>query len=168
MEFASPEDNALAMAATARWLPHLLESFEKGVRDLGLTVTERSHFLDEDGKTCPVLGVRGPRLTFRLELRNALEDFLIVDREAVPVRVDPRLADDAYAGAKVAEVVAGRLEILKALEGSRDLAEARARIDELAGRFEWLRTVFVEEPEAEGPGGGEAPPEPRASPTSLR
>jgi hypothetical protein len=91
------------------------------------------------------------RLTFRLGLRNAIEDFLTVDRETRPVRVDPRLADDAYARAKVAEVVAGRLEILKALEGSRDLAEARARIDELAGRFEWLRAVFVEEPAEEGP-----------------
>jgi len=92
MEFASQEETALAMVVTARWLPVLVRSFEKGVQDLGLAVTERSHFIDQDGKACPTLGVRGQRLTFRLGLRNAMEDFLTVDREARPVRVDPRLA----------------------------------------------------------------------------
>jgi len=119
MEFASQRETALAMVVTARWLPVLIRSFEKGVRDLGLRVTERSHFVDQDGKACPTLGVRGRRLTFRLGLRNAMEDFLTVGREARPVRVDPRLVDEAYAKAKVADVVAGRLEILKVLEGSR-------------------------------------------------
>jgi hypothetical protein len=152
MEFASQEETALAMVVTARWLPVLVRSFEKGVEDLGLAVTERSHFIDQDGKACPTLGVRGQRLMFRLGLRNALEDFLAVDREARPVRVDPRLVDETYAKAKVADVVARRLEILKILEESRDLAEAQARINELAGRFEWLRAVFVEDTGAEGPG----------------
>ena len=149
MEFASQEETALAMVVTARWLPVLVRSFENGVQDLGLAVTERSHFIDQDGKACPTLGVRGRRLTFRLGLRNAMEDFLTVDREARPVRVDPRLVDETYAKARVADVVAGRLEILKVLEGSRDLAEAQARINELAGRFEWLRAVFVEDPGAD-------------------
>jgi len=148
MEFVSQEETALAMVVTARWLPVLVRSFEKGVQDLGLAVTERSHFIDQDGKACPTLGVRGRRLTFRLGLRNAMEDFLTADREARPVRVDPRLVDETYAKAKVADVVAGRLEILKVLDGSQDLAEAQARINELAGRFEWLRAVFVEDPEA--------------------
>ena len=112
MEFASQEETALAMVATARWLPVLVRSFEKGVSNLGLTITERSHFIDQDGKACPTLGVQGERLTFRLGLRNAMEDFLTVDREARPVRVDPRLADEDYARAKIADVVAGRLEIL--------------------------------------------------------
>lgn len=130
MEFASPEETALAMVVTARWLPALVRSFEKGVGDLGLTITERSHFIDQDGKACPTLGVRGQRLTFRLGLRNAMEDFLTVDREARPVRLDPRLVDAAYAKAKVADVVAGRLAILKVLDGSRDLAAAQSRINE--------------------------------------
>ena len=161
MEFASQEETALAMVVTARWLPVLVRSFEKGVRDLGLTVTERAHFIDQDGKACPTLGVRGQRLTFRLGLRNAMEDFLTVDREARPVQVDPRLVEEGYAKAKVADVVAGRLEILKVLEGSRDLAEAQARINELAGRFEWLRAVFVEDPQADRPGDAPPPPEHR-------
>lgn len=80
MEFASREETALAVVVTARWLPVLVRSFEEGVQDLGLTVTERSHFIDEDGKACPTLVVRGERLTFRLGLRNAMEDFLTVDR----------------------------------------------------------------------------------------
>jgi hypothetical protein len=158
MDFASQEETALAMVVTARWLPVLVRSFEKGVQDLGLAITERSHFIDQDGKACPTLGVRGQRLTFRLGLRNAMEDFLTVDREARPVRVDPRLVDETYAKAKLADVVAGRLEILKVLEESRDLAEAQARINELAGRFEWLRAVFVENTNASGPGDVVPPP----------
>lgn len=111
-----------------------------------MRITERSHFVDEDGKACPTLVVQSGRLTFRLGLRNAMEDFLTVDREARPVRVDPRLADDGYARAKIADVLAGRLEVLKLLDESRNVAEAQARISELVGRFEWLRAVFVEEP----------------------
>lgn len=146
MKFESPQESALAMVVTARWLPELVRSFERGVQDLGLTITERSHFIDQDGKACPTLVVRGQRLTFRLGLRNALEDFLTLDREAPKVRVDPRLVDNTYAGAKVADVVGGRLEILKVLGDCPDLAGAQAQINELADRFEWLRTVFVEAP----------------------
>jgi imidazolonepropionase-like amidohydrolase len=80
IEFASKEETALAMVATARWLPVLVRSFEKGVRGLGLTITVRSHFIDQDGKACPTLVVRSERLTFRLGVRNAREDFLTVDR----------------------------------------------------------------------------------------
>ena len=119
MECAWPKQTALAMVATARWLPALVRSFEKGVRDLGPTITERSHFIDEDGKACPMLLVQSERLTFRLGLRNAMEDFLTVDREARTVRVDPRLADEGYARAKIADVVAGRLEMLKILKSTR-------------------------------------------------
>ena len=119
---------------------------------MGLTVTERSHFIDADGKACPVLGVQGRRLRFWLGLRDAMEDFLTVDRQARPVRVDPRLVDEGYGESKLADAVPGRLGILKALEESRDVAEAQARIGEMADRFEWLRAVFVEEPEGEGPG----------------
>jgi hypothetical protein len=152
MEFASPEETALAMAVTARWLPVLVRSFEEGVREAGFTITERSHVIDGGGKACPTLVVRGRRLTFRLGLRNAFEDFLTRDREARLVRVDPRLVEEDYARAKIADVVSGRLEVLRALERSRDLAEARARLQDLAGRFEWLRAVFVEDAEDEGPG----------------
>ena len=107
MEFASQEETALAMVLTARWLPVLVRSFEKGVQDLGLAVTERSHFVDQDGKACPTLGVRGRRLI-----------------------------DETY-------------------------AKAQARIRELAGRFEWLRAVFVEDAQADGPGNAASPPERR-------
>lgn len=157
IEFASDKDKAVAIVMTARWLLALIQSFEEGVRDLGFTVTERSHFIDGDRKACPVLGVQGGRLSFRLGLRNAMKDFLTVDREARPVRVDPRLVDGSYAKAKLADVVTGRLEILKALEGSHDVAEAQARIGELADRFKWLRAMFVEEPEGQGSGDAGSP-----------
>jgi hypothetical protein len=146
MEFASPEETGRAMIATARYLPSLIQAFEKGVVDLGLTITERSLSQDADGTTLPTLGVQGKHLTLRLGLRNAMEDFLTEDREARPVRVDPRLADDSYARSKIADVVSGRLEVVKAIEESRDLAEAQERMKEFAGRFAWLRALFVDAP----------------------
>lgn len=150
MEFASRQETALAMVVTARWLPVLIQSFEDGVQGLGFMITERSHFTDQDGKACPMLGVRCRRLVVRLGLRNAMENFLMVDREAQPVQVDRRLLDDAYARAKLSDVVSGRLEILEVLDACHDLDTERARLEGLAGRFAWLRAVFVED--ARGPG----------------
>lgn len=63
MEFASQEETALAMVVTARWLPLLVRCFEKGGQDLGLTITERSHFIDQDGKACPTLGGRSANVS---------------------------------------------------------------------------------------------------------
>jgi len=142
--FPCPEDGPRAAVLTARWLPSLIRAFEDGVAALGLRITERSHFVDLDGRTCPTIVARGKRLTLRIGLRNAIEDFLAVDREAEPVRVDERLLDDAYAREKLAGVVDGRLALLRTLEETPDLDTARGRLDELAGQFEWLRAVFVE------------------------
>jgi hypothetical protein len=149
MDFASQDDLVRATIAMALYLPRLLRAFEDGAEDLGLEIVERLASMDEDGVARPVLVVRGKRLRFRLGLRNAMEEFLAVDREAKPFRVDARLADDAYARSKIEDIVSGRMAILKVLEESRDVREAQARIGELAGRFEWLRAIFVEE---RGPG----------------
>jgi len=144
MDFASPEETLRAAVLTDRWLPALVRAFEDGVTGIGLEITERSHYLDDDGRACMTLVARGKRLTLRLGLRNALEDFLAVDREARPVQVDDRLSNDDYACGKLAEIVEGRIAIVRTLDESPDIDAARARIDELAGRFEWLRTIFVE------------------------
>jgi len=144
MKFSSPEETLRAAVLTVRWLPALVRAFEDGVTGIGLEITDRSHFLDDEGRACMTLVARGKRLTLRLGLRNALEDFLAVDREARPVQVDDRLADDDYAGRKLAEIVDGRIAIVRTLDESPDIEAARARIDELAERFEWLRTTFVE------------------------
>jgi hypothetical protein len=110
----------------------------------------RSHFVDLRINACPVLALRGKRLRFRLELRNAFEDLLCVDREERPPRVDPKLADQAYARSKIADMVEGRLAIVQAIEESRDLEEAQRRVGELGDRFEWLRAIFEEDPERAG------------------
>ena len=145
MEFASQEDAIRATLAMALHLPRLVRAFEKGVDRIGLEIIERLALLDEDGVARPILVLRGKRLHFRLSLRNAMEEFLSIDGEATPFRVDPLLVDDAHSRAKIEDVVAGRMAILDILEESRDVQEAQARIGELVGCFEWLRAVFVEE-----------------------
>jgi hypothetical protein len=149
MDFASHDDLIRATIAMALYLPRLVRAFEEALEDIGLEIIERLALLDGEGIATPVLVVRGERLTFRLGLRNALEDLLAIDREAKPFRADPGLADDAYARSKIEDIVSGRMAILEVLEESRDLQEAQERIGDLAGRFEWLRAVFVEERAAE-------------------
>ena len=145
IDFGSPSEAARAMLLAAKYLPALLNAFEDGVREMGLEVAQRSHYRDGSGAAVPVLVVKGRRNTFRLELRNALEDFLTEDREADPVRVDPRLGDEAYAQVKLAALVRDRLALVEAMEQSRDLDDAKARIEALGDRFEWLRAAFVDD-----------------------
>jgi hypothetical protein len=146
MEFATPDDMACAAVFTLRYLPPLIRAFEDGVTAMGLEIVERSHFVDERTNAGPVPALRGKRLRFRLELRNAFEDLLSVDREERPPRVDPKLAVEAYARSKIADIVEGRLAIVRAIEESRNLEEAQQRVGELGDRFEWLRAVFEEDP----------------------
>ena len=145
MDFASPDDMALAALLSARHLPALLRAFEDGLRGLGLKIIERSHFIDDGGRACPVLVVRGARLRLRLELRAAFEEFLSAEGDARPLKVDRQLLLDAHARKKLAQVVSGRLAIVKALAESRSLEEAQKRVGDLGERFEWLRAIFEEE-----------------------
>jgi hypothetical protein len=148
LDFASREDTARAMAAMERYLPALVRGFEAGVAGLGLTIVRRVVSRDANGTALPTLLVQGRHLTYHLGLRNAIEDFVAVDCDARPVLVDPGLDDDTYARAKIAAIVSGRLEVLKIVEESRDLVEAQKRMQELAGRFECVRTLVVEGPTA--------------------
>ena len=152
LNFASQEETARAMVAMVRYLPALVRAFESGVEGLGFTVTERRVTRDADGTALPTLVVKGRTLTYHLGLRNAIEDFLAVDRDARPVHVDPRLDDDTYARTKITDIVSGRLEVLKRVEESRDLREAQERLKELGDRFASLRSVVLDgldEPESE-------------------
>ena len=88
--------------------------------------------------------VRGERLRLRLELRAALEEFLSAEGEARPMKVDMELLSDIHARKKLAQVVSGRLEIVRALAESQSLADAQTRVGELGERFEWLRVIFEE------------------------
>ena len=116
MEFSSPEETLAAMLVTAKWLPELVRRVE------------------------PVLVLRGRHgWELELHLRNAFEDFLLADREARPRRLDPRLFDEHYAEEKLADVVAGRLAIVKTISGSRTARDARRKIEKTARHFQWLR-----------------------------
>ncbi|HEX5132089.1 MAG TPA: hypothetical protein VFX92_06345 [Candidatus Krumholzibacteria bacterium] len=147
LDFASQEEIARAMLAMVRYLPALVRAFEAGVIDLGLTITERALSRDAEGTVLPTLVVKGGHLTYHLGLRNAIEDFLAVDREARPVHVDPGLDDDTYAQAKIADIISGRLALVKLVEESSDLAEAQQRMKDLGKGFAWLRSVVVDGPE---------------------
>jgi hypothetical protein len=149
MDFASQDDLVRATIAMALYFPRLLRAFEDGAEDLGLLIMKRLASMDDDGVARPVLVLRGRWLHFRLGLRSTMEEFLTVDRETNPIRVDARLAADAYARSKIEDIVSGRMAILKVLEESRDIREAQEKIGALGGRFEWLRAIFVEE---RGPG----------------
>ncbi len=143
MRFRSNADELFAAAAAVRWLPELLTRVEAGVRKLGLVIAKKSINNYPDGAVEPVLLLR-PRCkrgpwTFELRLRNALEEFLTVDRDEEPVRVDPRLLDETFAEKKLASIIGGRLAMVRALSESRDPAEFKRKMEELAPRFEHVR-----------------------------
>ena len=82
--------------------------------------------------------------TIELGLRNALEEFLCIDRDETPPRLDLQLFDKAHAERKLAEIVKGRLAIIRAMAGSTGPADARKRIEKLGPHFERLRIWEVE------------------------
>jgi hypothetical protein len=140
VEFSGPEETFAAMLVTARWLPELVRRTEAGVRALGLTIEKRLSARYEDGTVEPVLVLKGRHgWELELHLRNAFEDFLLADREARPRRLDPRLFDEHYAEEKLADVVAGRLAIVKTISGSRTARDVRRKIEKTARHFQWLR-----------------------------
>ena len=144
MKFASDQELLLALTVTSRWLTEFIRRVETGVRELGLTVVEKSIRNYPDGAVEPVLRLKPRRgvksdWTFELGLRNALEEFLTIDREEDPVRVDARLLDEAFAESKLASIVEGRLALVRALTESRSPAEFRRKMEELASDFEHIR-----------------------------
>ena len=91
MKFASDEETTAAMLITARWLPVLVRRMEAGVLAIGIRIEKKAICRHADGTVDPVLLLRGRRgWRLELHLRNALEDFLLLDRDENPVRLDPR------------------------------------------------------------------------------
>ena len=146
MKFASDDETLAAMLVTAKWLPELVRQTEAGVEAMGLVIEKRLSAQHGDGTVEPVLVLKGRRAwKLELHLRNAFEDFLLADREAKPPRLDPRLIDDSFAEGKLADVVAGRLAIVKSIAGSRTARDARRNVEKTARHFEWLR-IWEREP----------------------
>ena len=154
MNFRSKEDMLFAGAAVLRWLPDLLLRAEAGVEELGLEIVKKVIENYPDGTVEPVLVLRPGRKrgpwSFELRLRNALEEFLTVDRDEDPVRVDPRLLDETFAEEKLASIIEGRLAMVRALSESRDPAEFKRKMEKLAPRFEHIRLWHYDDEKKEG------------------
>jgi hypothetical protein len=71
----------------------------------------------------PGAGAVRPGWEFWLNIQSALADFLTLDRDEDPVRVDVRLTDPAFAEKKLGEVVEGRLAMARAVRESRRVGD---------------------------------------------
>ena len=140
MKFASGTETLAAAVVVTRWLPELVGRIESGVRALGIVIVKKVMGNQPDGTVDPVLLLRGRRgWQLELHLRNALDDFLTLDRDEEPVRLDPRLFDKEFAETKLGEVVESRLVMLRAINESRRAGEVAERIEKLAPKHGRLR-----------------------------
>ncbi len=136
MKFASNEETFAAMVVTTRWLPELVRRVEAGVKALGAKIKKKAMLKFEDGTVCPALFLRGKRgWELELRLRNAMEDFLLLDRDEKPVRLDQRLFDEEFAEKKLSEVVESRLAMVRALNETRKVGEVAGKIQKLGGKY---------------------------------
>jgi len=150
MEFKTKDETAGAMFVVMRWLPELVERVEAGVKRMGLIIKEKRAEMTPGGKASPVLLLKPGRRsrgrwTIELGLRNALEEFLTIDRDEVPARLDLQLFDQAHAERKLSEIVEGRLALVRAMSESRNPEDFKRRAEELAPRFERLRMWWRED-----------------------
>jgi len=149
MEFKTKDEMAGAMFIVMEWLPELVTRVEAGVERIGLIIKERRAEMAPGGKASPVLLLRPGRRsrggwTIELGLRNALEEFLTIDRDEVPPRLDLQLFDKAHAERKLAGIVEGRLALVRAMSESRDPEEFQRKLEKLAPRFEHIRMWWYE------------------------
>jgi hypothetical protein len=140
VKFSSDAETLVAMVVTTRWLPVLIRRVEVGVKALGAKIEKKAMLRFDDGTVCPVLFLSGKRgWQLELRLRNAMEDFLLLDRDEKPVRLDPRLLDEEFAEKKLGEVVEGRLAMVRALGESRKAGEVAGKIQKFGGKHGTFR-----------------------------
>ena len=146
MKFSSDAETLAAMVVTTRWLPVLVRRVEAGVKALSVKIKKRAMLRFDDGTVCPVLFLCGKRgWQLELRLRNAMEDFLLLDRDEKPVRLDPRLLDEEFAEKKVGEVVESRLAMVRALNESRKVGDVAGKIQKLGGKHGTYRVWEFED-----------------------
>jgi len=146
VKFSSGPETVAAMVVTTRWLPELVRRVEKGVKALGVKIEKRVMLKFEDGSVCPALLLRGRRgWHLELRLQNAFADFLTLDRDEKPVRLDPRLLDPEFAEKKMGDVVEGRLAMVRAFNRSRRAGDVAKHIQELGAGHGTFR-VWEHEP----------------------
>jgi len=146
VKFPSDAETLAAMVVTTRWLPELVRRVERGVKALGAKIKKKAMLRFEDGTVCPVLFLRGKHgWRLQLHLRNAMEDFLLLDRDEKPVRLDPRLFDEAFAEKKLGEIVESRLAMVRALGETRKAGEVAGKIQKLGGKHGTFRVWEFED-----------------------
>ena len=141
LQFQTQGEQLAAMLVTTKWLPELVRRFEKGLGNLGLEIERKEIRKYEDGNVEPVYTVKTPRPGWTIELRlgNTLAEFLTLDRDANPIRFDPRLLDDDFAGQKLDDIVKSRLDIAWALATSRSPKEVRRKVECIGKNMARLR-----------------------------
>ncbi len=137
--FASKEDEHLSLAMLGRWLGPFLSLFEKGVQKLGFVIVKKFSYIDDDGRVDTGLVLQKNHRKTRLWLRNALDDFIYVDREENPVRIDPALFDKKSGNQKLRELIKDRLELLRIVSECRSINEVRKRVVDLDDKFERIK-----------------------------
>jgi hypothetical protein len=123
------------------------------VKALGAKIMKKAMLRFEDGTVCPVLFLRGKRnWHLELRLRNAMDDFLLLDRDEKPTRLDPRLFDEAFAEEKLGKVVESRLAMVRALNEARKVGEVAGELQKLGGKYGTYRIWEYEGDENEREG----------------
>jgi len=143
MDFATSDDAERAVFATLHYVGPLVRAFEQNLEAAGFEIVSRRH---QDGGglvPSPVLVLRRDGREAEMHLGNAIEDFLFVDREESPLRVDPRLMDGTgYGINKMADIVESRIEIMEiALLPDGDEKDRRLR--DVSDRFDWVRIARI-------------------------
>lgn len=141
LQFQTQGEQLAAMLVTTKWLPELVRRFEKGLGNLGLEIERKEIRKYEDDNVEPVYTVKTPRRGWTIELRlgNTLAEFLTLDRDAKPIRFDPRLLDDDFAGRKLDDLVKSRLDIAWALATSKSPKEVRRKVERIGKNMARLR-----------------------------
>ena len=139
MKFRNAEDANRAFGFILKNLAEVVIRFENGVKEMGFKIVKKAMARTEEGEVCPMLFLERESFKVQLNLRNTLEEIIAVDREEDPIRVDPQIGDPAYAKRKLAEVVDGRLAIVKAIDGNETPADLDRKMRELGSQFEHIR-----------------------------
>lgn len=141
MDFRSPIETSLAIAATTKWFGTLISRAEKGILDMGLIIEKKEIWKYEVGGVEPVLTIRRPNSRFSIKLffGNTLMEFLSLDRDDRPLRFDIRITDDVQAEKKLNDLVKSRLVIADILATSSSPEEVREKIGKVGKDFAKLR-----------------------------
>jgi hypothetical protein len=118
---------------------------EAGVLAIGVSIEKKTIGRHADGTVDPVLLLRGRRgWRLELHLRNALEDFLLQDRDENPVRLDPRLFDNEFAEKKLGDVVEARVAMVRTVNESRRAGDVAKKIKRDGWKHGQVRIVEYE------------------------